>query len=90
MSVLISVYIQPNSSKEEIIGEHNNMLKIKIKAPADNGKANQALVKFLAKYLNIRIRQVTIIKGLISREKTILLDIDKVPSCLEKFLTSFE
>ena len=88
MSFVISAYIQPSSSKEEVVGEHNGMIKIKIKAPADNGKANQALVKFLAKYLNVRVWQVIIIKGLISREKTVLLDIDEMPSCLEKFSIS--
>lgn len=64
------------------------MIKIKIKTPVDNGKANQSIVKFLLKYLNVRAWRVTIIKGLISREKTALLDIDEMPSCLKKFLIS--
>ena len=54
MIFLLSVYILPNSSKNEIIGEHNSMLKIKIKAPVDSGKANKELIAFLAKHFNFK------------------------------------
>jgi uncharacterized protein YggU (UPF0235/DUF167 family) len=36
MSFLLSIYVQPNASKNEIVREHNGMLKIKIKAPVDS------------------------------------------------------
>ena len=86
MSFLLPVYIQPNSSKNEIIGEYNGMLKIKIKSPADNGKANKELVVFLAKYLSLRKNQVKITKGHISRQKTLLFKVDEVSICLKPFL----
>ena len=83
MGFKIAVYIQPNSSKNEVVGEHNNMLKIKIKAPADNGKANKELVSFLAKHLHLRKNQITITKGHTSRQKELSLDVDEAPDCLK-------
>ena len=88
MSFLLSIYVQPNSSKNEIVGEHDGMLKIKIKAPADSGKANKELVTFLAKHFNFKKNQVTIIKGHISRQKTVELDVDEMPVDLKSFLIS--
>ena len=86
MSFLIKVYVQPKSSKNEIIGEHNNMLKIKIKSPADSGKANKELVSFLAKYLSLKKSQIAIVKGHISRQKTLRIDTGEIPICLRTFL----
>ena len=54
MSVLISVYIQPNSSKTEICGEHDGMLKVKIASPAVESTANKELIKFMTEYLGIK------------------------------------
>ncbi|MGQ4001797.1 DUF167 domain-containing protein [Francisellaceae bacterium CB299] len=88
MSFLLSIYVQPNSSKNEIVGEYNGMLKIKIKAPADSGKANKELVSFLAKYLNLKKNQITIIKGHISRQKIVSLEVEEIPVDLESFLIS--
>jgi len=88
MSFLLSIYVQPNSSKNEIVGEYNGMLKIKIKAPADSGKANKELVYFLAKYLNLKKNQITIIKGHISRQKIVSLEVEEIPVDLESFLIS--
>ena len=90
MSFLLSIYVQPNSSKNEIVGEHDGMLKIKIKAPADSGKANKELVTFLAKHFNFKKNQVTIIKGHISRQKTVELDVDEMPVDLEELLASIK
>ena len=75
MNKLISLYIQPNASKNEICGEHNGLLKIRIKSPATDNLANKELIKFLSKYLNIKQRQVTIVRGFNSRCKTIEFDI---------------
>jgi hypothetical protein len=77
MSVLISVYIQPNSSKNEICGEHDGMLKVKIASPAVDGKANKELVKFMAEYLGIKKKDISIKSGETSRRKVLELHIDK-------------
>lgn len=71
--VIISLYIQPNASKTEVIGEHNGLLKIKIKAPPVDGKANEEVLRFLSKALNISRSEIEILKGDKSREKKVLV-----------------
>jgi hypothetical protein len=69
--VEISLYIQPGASKTEIIGEHNGCLKIKIKAPPVDGKANAEVIEFLSDKLGIPKRQIEFLTGDKSREKKI-------------------
>ena len=83
MTKSISVYIQPNASKNEICGEHDGSLKIRIKSPATDGKANKELIRFISKYLSIKQSQITITKGHISRHKVIEIGADNIDSLLE-------
>ena len=68
---IIQVKVKPNSPKNEILGEdEQGYLKIAIKAPAKEGKANIELIKFLSKHYK---RQVDIINGRTSKIKRIRL-----------------
>ncbi len=69
--VEISLYIQPGASKTELTGEHNGLLKIKIKAPPVDGKANAEVIEFLSHQLGIPKRQIELLKGDKSRDKKI-------------------
>ncbi len=71
--LLLRVYLQPGAKADEIAGTHDNMLKIKVKAPAVEGKANIALIKFLAKQFNVPIKNINLIKGEKSRQKQLLI-----------------
>ena len=64
--IFLRVTVIPNASKNEIISNKNNILKVKLKAVPQKGKANEELLKFLKKELGIKAR---IVKGLTSREK---------------------
>jgi len=68
---LIKVYLQPRSSKNEIVGPYRDGIKVKVTAPAIEGKANEALVRFLAKEFRISSSCIEIFKGHHSREKTL-------------------
>jgi uncharacterized protein (TIGR00251 family) len=68
---LIKVYLQPKSSKNEIVGPYRDGIKVKVTAPPVEGKANEALIKFLAKEFKISASSVEILKGHTSREKII-------------------
>ena len=61
--VAFGVKVVPNSSKTAIVGELNGMLKVKLAAAPEKGKANQALVKFLVKTLDVKKKAVSIISG---------------------------
>ncbi|MCX5751342.1 MAG: DUF167 domain-containing protein [Candidatus Saganbacteria bacterium] len=75
--VTVEIKVQPQASKNEFIAEPH-WLKVKLSAPPVEGKANRALVGFLAAYLRIGKKSVQILKGEKSRHKTVLLlDISK-------------
>ncbi len=61
--VVFSVKIVPGSSKTSVCGLLDGMVKIKISAPPEKGKANQSLVKYLAKKLGVKRKDVHIISG---------------------------
>ena len=65
------VIVQPGASKNEIVGVQQDALKVRISAPPVQGKANKALVNFLAKQLVVKRSQVKIMTGHTSRIKTI-------------------
>ena len=67
------VRVQPGASKNEIVGVQEDALRVRIRAPASQGKANKALIQFLAKQLAVKRSQVEIISGHTTRIKTIHL-----------------
>ncbi len=71
--IVLNIYVQPKSSKNEISGIHNNALKIRITAPPSDNKANQMCLKFLAKQLNLPKSNLELISGKTSRNKQIFI-----------------
>ena len=69
-SKLVNIRVIANASKNDII-EEEGRLKVKVNAPAVDGKANQAVIKLLANYFNTRKRNISIQKGERSRDKQI-------------------
>lgn len=61
--IVVSCYIQAGASKSRFCGMFNGNLKIQIKSPPVDGKANIEIIKFLSKSLNISKSSVDIIKG---------------------------
>jgi uncharacterized protein (TIGR00251 family) len=67
-----SVRVVPKASKTEIVGlMADGVLKVRLNAPPSDGKANKALVAFLAEVLGVRREQVEIVAGFTGREKII-------------------
>lgn len=64
-------HLQPNASRSEFAGQHGERLKIRIKAPPVDGKANAELIKFLAKQFGVSKANVVITQGEGSRQKTV-------------------
>jgi len=69
--VTFAVRVVPRASRNEIVGIHGDALKIRVTAPPVEGRANEALVAFLAKRLGVRKSQVEIVAGATSRRKMI-------------------
>lgn len=70
----IRLHIIPNAKIDKAVGEHGNAIKIKLRAPAVEGKANIALRRFLAEKLSIPQRAVVLEHGEKSRDKVIRID----------------
>ncbi|MBV2169750.1 MAG: YggU family protein [Bdellovibrio sp.] len=76
--VRLHLFIQPKSSKNEVVGPHNGELKIKITAPPIDGRANEGLIEFLSDHFDIPKRSVVLVKGDTGRHKTVdLLGVDE-------------
>jgi len=67
----LKLRIVPNAKRNEVTGEHGDAVKIKVAAPAIEGKANEALLEFIAEKLGIHRRNLTLIAGEKSRDKLI-------------------
>lgn len=71
--VILSLKIQPRSSRNQIVGLYGDTLKIKLTAPPVDGAANQYCCAFLAKLFRIAKSQVSIISGEHARTKKVLI-----------------
>jgi len=67
--VRLAVQIQPNAKKTEVVGVLDDALKIKLAAQPIEGKANEALVKWLAGALGVSRSAVTLTHGQTSKKK---------------------
>ncbi len=69
--VTFPVRVQPRSSGNEICGIYGDAIKIKLASPPVEGEANESLINFLAKSLNVSKGQIEIISGQKSKNKLI-------------------
>ncbi len=70
---VVQVRAQPGAKRSAIVGEQNGSLKVAVTAPADQGKANKALVETLAEALDLKRSQVELLAGQSQREKKLLI-----------------
>jgi len=67
----LTLHIQPGAKKTEIAGVHGDALKIRLAAPPVDGKANAALIAFVADRLGLAKSAVTVKSGHSSRRKVV-------------------
>lgn len=70
-SVTFGVRVQPRAKRDQILGVHDGALKVALTAPPVEGAANDALVKLVAAALGVARRDVAILHGDSSRQKTL-------------------
>jgi uncharacterized protein len=71
--IILTVFIQPRSSKNMIAGLHGDALKIKLTAPPVNNAANKMCIQYLSKQLKVAKSSLNIVAGHTSRLKQILV-----------------
>jgi len=67
----LSVRVAPRSSREGVAGCEGGVVRIRLNAPPVEGRANEALLKFLAKALGVSRSQVSLVSGEKGRNKTV-------------------
>lgn len=72
--VVLTLHIQPGAKRTECAGLHGEAMKIRLAAPPVDGKANEALVAYLAKTLGVPKSRVELISGETSRAKRLRVD----------------
>jgi uncharacterized protein len=72
-SLVLELHVQPGASRTEIAGMHGERLKIRLAARAVDGRANAALIEFLAAEYGVARANVSIEAGLKSRQKRVAI-----------------
>ncbi len=70
-AVTFRVRVQPRASRDEVVGEWEGALKVRLTAPPVDDRANEALCRFLAARLNVPASAVKILGGEHSRTKRV-------------------
>lgn len=84
--LILSVIVQPNSAKDQLVGIHDSSLKIKISAPAVDNKANTAVCRYLATLCEVSKSKVQLLSGHTQRNKRIQITLNEaiLPAALLK------
>ena len=70
----LSLKVVPGSSRDEIVGWRGDSLQVKVKAPPEKGRANEAVVTLLAERLGIGTSSITVVSGHGSPAKIVAVD----------------
>jgi uncharacterized protein (TIGR00251 family) len=71
---ILTVHVQPRSSRTEIVGWHGDALKVRVKAPPVDGAANDELARFVAQEAGVARSAVRVVSGTTGRRKRISVD----------------
>ena len=72
-SITLTVHVQPGAKSSEVAGLHGDALKVRLAAPAVDGRANAALITFVAQRLDLSKSLVELKSGQKSRRKLLLV-----------------
>jgi hypothetical protein len=72
--VILKLHVQPGASRTGFAGKHGERIKVRVSGRAVDGKANEALIEFLAAHYGVPKRNVQITSGLRSRQKRVVIE----------------
>lgn len=70
---LLKVQVVPGARRTEVAGRHGDRLKVRVAAPPEKGRANEALLDFLAEVLKVPRRCLGLLGGATSRAKVVVV-----------------
>jgi uncharacterized protein (TIGR00251 family) len=71
--VIVEVHVLPRAARSAVTGLHDGRLKVALRAPPVDGAANEELIAFFAAALGVARREVTLLRGEKSRQKTLAI-----------------
>lgn len=74
MRVVLELHVQPGAKRTEFAGKHGERIKLRLAAPAHEGRANEALIAFLSGVYRVPRKNVTIASGERSRAKRVIIE----------------
>jgi uncharacterized protein (TIGR00251 family) len=72
-AVILTLHVQPGAKRSELAGLHGDALKIRLAAPPIEGRANDALLRFIAELFAVPQRNVELMRGAQSRHKSVMI-----------------
>lgn len=72
----LALRVQPGARRSALVGPHGERLKIAVQAPPADGRANDALLGYLAGCLDVRPGALRLVAGAASRDKSVLIECD--------------
>jgi uncharacterized protein len=90
-AVRLALRVQPGARRCALVGEYGERLKIAVQAPPSDGRANEALLDYLASCLNLRRGALRVVAGAASRDKSVLVDCDPsdAPRIAQRLMNAF-
>jgi hypothetical protein len=73
-SARLQLRVIPGASRSEVVGRYGEGWKVRVAAPAEHGRANEAVLRLLAEALSVPRARVSLAAGASRRDKVILLD----------------
>lgn len=77
-AITLKLHVQPGAKQSEIAGLHDDALKIRLAAPPVEGRANEALLHFVAECFAVAPRYVQLVRGSQSQHKVVKVSGSKV------------
>ena len=89
-TVVLAVHAQPGAGRSAIVGRHGDALKVRVAAPPERGRANEAVAAMLADLLRVKPAAVTLVSGETSRQKRFAVtgvDLEELHRVIEDAVT---
>ena len=87
VSTRVRLRVSPGANSAHVVGRHGEAWKVRVAAPAEGGRANEAVVRLLAEALSIPREDVSLVSGLGARDKIVQLT-GLGPTQIERRLSS--
>lgn len=87
-SCRLSLKVVPGASRDEVTGAHGDAIRVKLRAPPVDGRANAALLSFLATRLGLRPAALRVVTGETSRLKIVSIGGLSAAEARQRLLTT--